>query len=279
MQMTASATKATKKKPVKAAAKKAVKKPAPGKSVKVVAKPVKAATAKAARPQTKAGKETVKPAAKNAKKVPVKKTPPVKVKPVDSRQPASKPAAVKKPAAKPEMKKDAGKAATAKKLAVKKSEVKAAETSVPRAKTVPMYEPVPTSSQTKAKRELSRTLKPSERFNKSDLKKFEEQLLRMREDISSQTGTMKETALRGMDDVNPEEDGTDAHMRTLTLQQVNVKTTMLAKIDEALRAISKGTYGICDSCGNLIRKQRLQAQPFSKTCIHCQSEMERGRLK
>jgi RNA polymerase-binding protein DksA len=82
-----------------------------------------------------------------------------------------------------------------------------------------------------------------------------------------------------MDDVNPEEDGTDAHMRTLTLQQVNVKTTMLAKIDEALRAISKGTYGICDSCGNLIRKQRLQAQPFSKTCIHCQSEMERGRLK
>ena len=48
-------------------------------------------------------------------------------------------------------------------------------------------------------------------------------------------------------------------------------------IDEAIRAITEGAYGACESCGNLIEKPRLHALPFAKNCIKCQSEMERGR--
>ena len=35
-----------------------------------------------------------------------------------------------------------------------------------------------------------------------------------------------------------------------------------------------GTYGICDMCGQLIRKPRLMNLPFVRTCMECQSEME-----
>ena len=270
--MTASAKKTTKKKPVKAEVKKAVtakavKKPAPSKVAKAkpaaVKKPAPAKKAEVKKAEAKKPAvkkvEAKKPAAPAKKPVVAKAS--VKAKPVD---------AVKKPAA---AKSEPVKKAAAKPAAVEWKNPR------PNAKSVPMYETVPTSRETKAKREQERTLKPSERFNQSDLKDFEEQLLQLRARILSQSGTMKESALRGMDDVNPEEDGTDAHMRMVTLQQVGVQNQMLNKIEEALRAIAKGTYGICDSCGNLIRKQRLQAQPFSKTCIYCQSEMELGRIK
>ena len=45
----------------------------------------------------------------------------------------------------------------------------------------------------------------------------------------------------------------------------------------ALHRIEDGTYGVCTSCGQLIRKPRLLNQPFVLTCMECQSEMERKR--
>ena len=48
----------------------------------------------------------------------------------------------------------------------------------------------------------------------------------------------------------------------------------LNQIDDALRMIDKGTYGICESCGKKIGKLRMEALLFCKTCIQCQSESE-----
>ncbi len=43
------------------------------------------------------------------------------------------------------------------------------------------------------------------------------------------------------------------------------------EIDHALAKITNRTYGICESCGRLIPKQRLEALPFARLCIDCKS--------
>ena len=46
------------------------------------------------------------------------------------------------------------------------------------------------------------------------------------------------------------------------------------EIKEALHKMYKGTYGICDGCGQFINARRLLARPATPYCIDCQSENE-----
>lgn len=45
--------------------------------------------------------------------------------------------------------------------------------------------------------------------------------------------------------------------------------TELHRIDVALRKLDNGTYGICESCGNPIAPERLEAIPWVGLCIDC----------
>jgi len=46
-------------------------------------------------------------------------------------------------------------------------------------------------------------------------------------------------------------------------------------IDLALRKISVGDYGICESCGDDIALKRLEALPWTRLCVECAREYER----
>ena len=132
----------------------------------------------------------------------------------------------------------------------------------------------PTSSEAK----VAATTEPKKpRFNKADLDQFKAELLNMRDRITGQSGSMRNDALKRTDEINPEEDGTDSFMRLQTLEQVSSQHQIIANINESLRAIEKGTYGVCETCGELINKPRLMVLPFAHNCIKCQSEMERPR--
>jgi len=135
----------------------------------------------------------------------------------------------------------------------------------------PMQKPVEIvpSSKSKPKRKQAK-------FNKTELKKFKEDLLVMRSHFTDQTVAMKHDALYRDDEVNPEEDGTDAFMRLQALNQMNNQQHIIAEIDQALTAIAKGNYGVCEMCGCLINKARLAVRPFAKFCITCKSEIENG---
>lgn len=43
----------------------------------------------------------------------------------------------------------------------------------------------------------------------------------------------------------------------------------LERVEAALRRLDDGTYGTCESCGNPIAPERLEAIPWSATCIDC----------
>ena len=43
----------------------------------------------------------------------------------------------------------------------------------------------------------------------------------------------------------------------------------LVDLDDALRRLDDGTYGICAECGKPIPGERLEARPSARTCVGC----------
>ena len=118
--------------------------------------------------------------------------------------------------------------------------------------------------------------KSTVKFPASDLKDFRNRLMEARARALSGVNAMKATGFNEADD--HEADGGDGTNQTLRLQALgqmgNINRT-IQQIDEARHRIDDGTYGVCTSCGQLIRKPRLLNQPFVLTCMECQSAMER----
>ena len=127
-----------------------------------------------------------------------------------------------------------------------------------------------------ARRPTSRTRgNASQQFPASDLADFRKRLILLRQEAMGQSATLRTNALEHTDDRGSEDDdGSDAFMRLQNLSQVDSQNKVIQKIDEALHRIADGTYGICEMCGQLIRKPRLMNLPFVHTCMECQSEME-----
>ncbi|HPF38183.1 MAG TPA: TraR/DksA C4-type zinc finger protein [Phycisphaerae bacterium] len=49
----------------------------------------------------------------------------------------------------------------------------------------------------------------------------------------------------------------------------------LEKIDDAIRRIDDGSYGICMDCEKPIPKKRLEFLPFAQRCMECEGNRER----
>lgn len=45
----------------------------------------------------------------------------------------------------------------------------------------------------------------------------------------------------------------------------------LQLLQAAISRIDAGTYGVCEQCGEQIAQQRLEALPYTRTCIKCAS--------
>jgi len=73
--------------------------------------------------------------------------------------------------------------------------------------------------------------------------------------------------------------GSDDSVETLTNEldegMEDDLLSSLDEVDEALKRITDGTYGICIDCGQPIPDKRLEALPASARCIECQSKSER----
>ena len=46
-------------------------------------------------------------------------------------------------------------------------------------------------------------------------------------------------------------------------------------VEDALRRLRRGTYGICEDCGHPIAKERLEVLPQAARCVECQRREER----
>lgn len=62
--------------------------------------------------------------------------------------------------------------------------------------------------------------------------------------------------------------------RELGISLMEMRNRRRQAIDEALTRLTEGTYGICAECGVEISERRLEAVPFAKLCVECQSKEE-----
>jgi DnaK suppressor protein len=58
----------------------------------------------------------------------------------------------------------------------------------------------------------------------------------------------------------------------ISLQEMRNRERQL--IDDALDSLDEGTYGVCADCEEEISEKRLQALPFARLCVECQSKRE-----
>jgi DnaK suppressor protein len=59
-------------------------------------------------------------------------------------------------------------------------------------------------------------------------------------------------------------------------QLVEIESRELGQIEHALQRIGAGVYGRCEFCATKISEARLNALPYTNTCIDCQRENERA---
>lgn len=264
----------------------------------------------ASKTKTKASKKKAAPAAKKAKAVKkvIKKTP-VKKKP----QPKAKPAAKKvikktppkkklvtkaKPAAKPAKKSVKKPAAPV----VKSAPAKAKEPVKP-AKTAGINDkPVIRTGPSIAPRNLGinplQALRGAPPKNKGakekplsnkEIEQHRDMLYKLRDRVIDEISFLANDNLnKSSKDASGDlssysfhmaDQGTDNFDREFAASLLNSEHDVLYEIEEALRRIEQGTYGICEQSGEPIERERLRALPFARYCVSVQTEIERGKPK
>jgi len=91
-----------------------------------------------------------------------------------------------------------------------------------------------------------------------------------RDSLRSQTGG--DASAFGMHQADA---GSDAYDRDFALSLLSQEQDSLYEIDQALKRIDDGTYGVCEVSGKQIMKARLEALPFTRYTVECQAEIEK----
>ena len=106
------------------------------------------------------------------------------------------------------------------------------------------------------------------------LEKEKSRLEREYRDTITELERLRES-LKGEVELSPDEISPDLYERDKTMALIQSLELRLSSIERALRAIEKGTYGICERCGQPIDPARLEARPDASLCLKCQSDLER----
>lgn len=77
---------------------------------------------------------------------------------------------------------------------------------------------------------------------------------------------------------HPADLGTELYEREKDMAIKVHEDSELEKVNEALEAMTKGTYGVCDECGEDIPFERLEAVPYTTRCIeHADKDIPKDR--
>jgi len=75
-----------------------------------------------------------------------------------------------------------------------------------------------------------------------------------------------------------EEEATESLELEKRLALENRIREQLAEVEHALQKLQKGTYGLCDVCGQPIDPARLEALPQASLCLDCKAKDAKVRL-
>jgi RNA polymerase-binding protein DksA len=82
-------------------------------------------------------------------------------------------------------------------------------------------------------------------------------------------GIVASVAAESPDDEHDPSGATTGFERQRVAALLDHARRRLAELDDALIRTEAGTYGLCESCGDPIAPERLEARPTATTCIAC----------
>jgi DnaK suppressor protein len=127
-----------------------------------------------------------------------------------------------------------------------------------------------------------RTVEDPDAKIKPEWQKYYRNLLDLRERLLSQmSGLAKESAEEMASySLHMADSGTDNFDRDFALSLLSSDQDAIYEIEEALKRIEKGTYGVCELTGKQIPKARLDAIPWTRFTVEAQAQLERdGALR
>lgn len=164
-------------------------------------------------------------------------------------------------------------------------------------KVVPAVEPAPATpakvEKTKkvekpAKPEVQKVKNPAAgvktNLSKDELVHYRELLIEKRHEILGDVGTMESEAFKQGSNlsnmpIHMADVGTDNFEQEFTLGLIESERKILREIQDALRRIEDGTYGICQGTGLPIPKVRLEAVPWAKYSLEYARALESGQVR
>ncbi len=123
------------------------------------------------------------------------------------------------------------------------------------------------------------------KFNKKELAGFKKIILKRKEEILEgiqhiSEDTLKKSQKEASGDISGytyhmADVATDTYDREFSLGLASNERNLLYELDDALKKIEEGTFGICEECKSLITRSRLKAVPYARLCVKCQERKEK----
>jgi RNA polymerase-binding transcription factor DksA len=115
-------------------------------------------------------------------------------------------------------------------------------------------------------------------------------LLELRDHFLDQMQSVAQDSLRSRSENNEAsavgqhqaDAGSDAYEKDFALSLLSQEQDALYEIEEALKRIEVGSYGVCEMSNKFIPHARLEAIPFARFTVECQQQLEkenRGRRR
>ncbi len=111
-------------------------------------------------------------------------------------------------------------------------------------------------------------------FKKAELEKIKKELMSRKKQLEEE---LQHLSTEKMSDTQSQDDGDQVVTITMESLRNSLQDTEYqeySRIIAALEAIDKGSYGICQECGEQISSKRLKYYPNASRCLTCQEQFE-----
>jgi DnaK suppressor protein len=95
-------------------------------------------------------------------------------------------------------------------------------------------------------------------------------LLKKRQELLASGGRRSEALATSLQTPDEVEFAIRSAQQDLTAATVELRSQMLKEVENALRRVAGGTYGVCEGCSEDISANRLKAIPWARYCLTCQ---------
>lgn len=123
------------------------------------------------------------------------------------------------------------------------------------------------------------------KLNKKELADFRKIIVKRKEEALSEIkhvsdDTLKKSQKEASGDISGytyhmADVATDTYDREFSLGLASNERELLYSLEDALKKIEEGRFGVCEECDNPIAKTRLKAVPYARFCVKCQEKKEK----